>query len=58
MLVPTGWSRSEFQTARLVSVASKGQVKFSEAFNNYFEELPEDDEDLIKQAEAFIKENK
>jgi len=58
LVVPIGWMKGESETARLINVISKGRVTFREAFNNPFEPIPEDDPELIAQAQAFIKQGK
>ena len=58
LVVPIGWMRSESETARLINVMSQGRITFKEAFNNPFDPIPEDDPELIAQAEEFIKQGK
>ena len=57
LVIPTGWSKNELQTARIVSSNIKS-VSVKECYNNYLEEIPEDDPELMKQAEALINKGK
>ena len=58
LVIPIGWMRSESETARNINATSKGKVRFKDAFINYFEPIPEDDEDLYNQALEIINESK
>jgi len=54
LMIPFGWKRDEYTTARLLS-ALTGGGRIKDSFINYLEEQPEDDQEFLDMVAQTLK---